>query len=262
MEPRTARDLRTTPLPDVPCWVEPRLLLKGSISMFAGPAACGKTFMMLELADHLSRGLQLYDHFFVPVPVRVLMIEQEVGQYGMQERLCAKYSQPEDAPADFFIYTKDPEVAVDDPGGFARLLALVEKVAPGVLILDPVTRFMVGGGEEDNTAVARFVRQLDRLLMIRPDLSIIFTHHFRKDPQEPGDSWDDLDMRLARGGSKWGDIADLRVMLRCDQYEGGRPALWRTRWVPRHGPQFDLGLEMGNDFKIRAVQRSGGFGLS
>ena len=250
------QSLRASPLPDLPCWVEPRILLKGSLMILSGPAAIGKTFLMLEAADNLSRGRPLWGVFPVPRPVRVLLIEQEVGIYGIQERLQAKYKNQE-APPDAWVVTKDPEIGVDDPSGFERLRGLVEKVDPGVLILDPATRFLVLGDESDNTAIARFYRQLDRLLVARPDLAIILTHHFGKDPKEPPQGWDDLNLDQGRGASKWRDGPDLRVMVRCRDRVGGRPARWDTHWVPRHAPEMRLSFYMGNDFRITGVSPSG-----
>lgn len=249
-------DLHATPLPDLPCWVEPRILLKGSLMILSGPAAIGKTFLMLEAADNLSRGEALWGLFPVPRAVRVLLIEQEVGIYGIQERLRAKY-EGRRAPEDAWVVTKDPEIGVDDPAGFERLGRLVETVNPGVLILDPATRFLVLGDESDNTAIARFYRQLDRLLVTRPNLSIILTHHFGKDPKEPAEGWDDLNLDQGRGASKWRDGPDLRVMVRCRDRVAGRPARWETHWVPRHAAEMRITFYMGNDFRIGAVSPTG-----
>ena len=229
--------------------------------LLAGPAGIGKTFMMLEMADNLSRGEMLFGHFPVPVPVRTLLIEQEVGIYGTQERLRSKYSGEKRPPDNAWIITKNPDITIDDPAGFERLSGVVREVDPGVLILDPITRFMVVGDESDNAAVSRVFRALDRLLVERPEMSIVLTHHFGKDPADPADAWDDLDIDRVRGASKWRDVPDLRVMVRVEEWTAGRPKRWRTSWVPRHAARFNLALELRNDFSITHVEGDvGGFG--
>ena len=147
-------DLLAREVEKVPSWIEPGILPKGGIMVLAGEAKIGKSLILGSLARSLATGEApfLLDGLAVPASSRVLLIDQEVGEYGLQKR-CAPMLQDltPSTYADKLMYvTKDPELMLDKPAGLRKLWAYVDNAQPNVLILDPVGKML---SESENDAI-------------------------------------------------------------------------------------------------------------
>jgi RecA-family ATPase len=95
IKPARIYDLITRELENVPCWVGGNLLPKRGVLLFGGLEKIGKSFIGLEVARALSTGTPLfgYPDFVVEEKARVLLVEMEVGEYGLQDRTRAVFGK-------------------------------------------------------------------------------------------------------------------------------------------------------------------------
>lgn len=249
-------------LPIQRAWIEPAVLPKGGKLLFGGLAKTGKSMVMLNMALALATGATLFGYtlFRCPTPVRVLIIEQELGEIGLQERSRLLFHDVERAHMDNLWYiSKDPELQLDSPQGRKRLWEAVAQVRPAVVFLDPFGK-MHTQDDNSNQSVTILWRHIDRLIKDFADLelSVVASHHFGKPLREPGSNFDLLSPYNFRGASQfYNDMDSLVTMHRTDSLRLGHEA-WklRTRWGPnRHGgmPEEDLILTVNRNQDLRVV---------
>ncbi len=211
--------------------------------MFGGQAKTGKSHVMLELARALSSADVPFGYpgFAVHNPARVLILEQELGPYGLQARARKVFAghPVECLSENLWWSSKHPEMKFDSPEGRGVIARLVDQVRPNVLILDPISKFH-SSDENSNTEVGRLLLNIDRLIADyrELELSVIISHHFGKPNRDPRWSWDILDPYNFRGSSNWfGDMDTLATMARLPQMSNCKHEAWRvrSRWIARHG---------------------------
>lgn len=242
--PRSILDLMREEPPPQPCWIAPAMLPKRAKMLLGGEAKLGKSYMCLEIARALATASSPfgYDKFVVPEPVKVLYVEQELGEYGL--RLRAKKAlrgEDENMLESRLLYvSRDPGIVLSSEAGREHLMGLIETVQPGVVILDPIGK-MHFYDENDATKIARLFNFFDQLLerFASLDLSIIIVHHFRKPPantlQKQG--YDALSPYNFSGSRKWYDDPDTLITGTKMLY---KPVPWqayevRLRFEFRHG---------------------------
>lgn len=231
--------------------------------MFGGEAKIGKSLLVLELARALSSADVPfgYPKFSVRDPARVLLLDQELGAYGLQARARKIFAgHPVECLAENLWWSsKHPEMKFDTPEGRGIIARLVDQVRPNVLILDPISKFHTSD-ENSNTEIARLLLNIDHLISDYRDLdlSVIISHHFGKPSRDPRWTFDRLDPYNFRGSSNWyGDMDTLATMMRLPQMSGCSHEAWRirTRWISRHGeaPVRELIFTVNqlNDLRVR-----------
>jgi RecA-family ATPase len=236
-------DLYTTPLPDAPAWITGGVLIKGAVMLAAGPAKIGKSQLVVDLADTLTRGGVLWgiDEFVVPQAVGTLYLDGELGKYGLHQRVRYRYQSLGYPPAPNLFYLSKPKgLMLDTLAGTEQLAREIAATGARVVIVDPISKFL-HGEENSNTDVNRLFQNLNSLVNDINDLSFVLVHHFGKPPRpgsETADDYDPLDPYNARGAAKWYDSVDTLVTI---QQQGavlpGENRRFRTGWVPRHAPQ-------------------------
>ena len=256
-------DLINSPMCETPCWIYPSILPRSGKLMFGGEAKIGKSLVVLELARALSSGDRPfgYSRFEIPQAARVLILDQELGAYGLQARAKKIFAghPVECLTENLWWSSKHPEMKFDTPEGRAVIRGLVEDVRPNVLILDPISKFH-SSDENSNTEIARLLLNIDHLIsdFREQELSVIIAHHFGKPSRDPRWAWDKLDPYNFRGSSNWyGDMDTLATMQRMPQMAGLKHEAWRirTRWISRHGeaPVKELIFTVNqlNDLRVR-----------
>lgn len=207
-------DLIEREIPRETSWISKGLLPKGGILLFGGQSKAGKSFLMLELARALTTGTVPLGHPQLEAlpPCRVLLIEQEVGETGLQKRLQAifKDENPLDFGPNAFYASKIPEMQLQRREGMKILHDLVEQIQPNVLLLDPVGR-MFSGDENKSDEVQGLFTFLDKMLKMYEGngMSIVLSHHFKK----PNKDDDPLDMYNFRGSGKWPACPDTLLTV-------------------------------------------------
>ena len=243
IRPESIHDLIQREIPKNPCWIEPNILPKYGKLLFGGHAKVGKSFIMLELARALASGTSPFEcHYFsVPEPVKVLVIEQELGPYGLQKRVKQVYKNVDDhiLRENLWYVSRAPELQFDNLVGRKYIHDLIAEVQPNVLIIDPAGKIH-SYEENSNSDISRFWNHIDALLkeFRHLDMSLILSHHFGKPARDPRWEVDPLSPYNFRGASKWYDDPDCLVTV-----VRGLPMIntpneaWyiRTRWESRHG---------------------------
>ncbi len=217
-KPSKLLSLIESELPERPCWIDPGILPKGGTLLFGGHAKTGKSFIMLELARALSTGTCPFGYNKIKVyePVKVLYIEQELGEYGLQKRVKNIFAE-EDVKVfgpKMWYASKIPQMQLDTQEGRGILFDLVETVQPQVLILDPIGR-MHGYDENRSDQINELFASLEYLVKVfsQNDMSLVISHHFGKPGTDPKTTRDPLDPYNFRGSSKFFDNPDTLITV-------------------------------------------------
>jgi hypothetical protein len=266
VEPWNIVELIERPLPKVPCWIEPAVLPCGGKLLFGGHAKSGKSFIMLELARSLALGVAPFNcpHLSTPHPVKVAILEQEIGPWGIQKRaktILAGESR-ELLQANFHGVSQVRGLKLDTPGTVDFISDFCHKVGAQVLFLDPIGK-MHGYDENDAAQISRLFSKIEEIIMNCKDLnlSIVMSHHFGKPLRDPRVELSDDQMFSPynfRGSSKWYDDPDTLVTcnrLPPDRELGHKWWYVKSKWETRQGegPPEYLTFSVNRDANLRVV---------
>lgn len=197
----------------------------------------------------------------MPEPCKVLVIEQELGEYILQKRVQAIFQNSNLSyyRDNFWVISKEPDLKLDT--AMDKIKKQLDIVQPNVLLLDPIANFH-SGNENAAQEVEALINNLKQLIRTYKslDLSIIFTHHFGKPPAANfADDVDRLSPYTFRGSSKWYDAVDTahtiiktRTFQRKDVKTGKTFTAWqmKNRFTLRASecpPDFYTVFNMDND---------------
>lgn len=262
MEPQRFSDLLSKEVERVPSWVEPGIITKHGITLLGGEAKIGKSLILGSLSRALAIGEDpfLAPGLSVPQKARVLVVDQEVGEFGLQKR-----SAPMLADLDVSRYaerlwyvTKDTSLMLDAPAGVSALTKHIERVEPNVVILDPIGK-MFTFDENNNVEVAKLGHALEKLIakFHHLGLSFVLSHHFGKPPKgQAKEDHDPLESYNFRGASKWKDMPDTLITVARGQRLATPHQAWSIdmRILPRHAeepPDMHLTVNEKQDFRVR-----------
>ena len=153
--------------------------------IMGGPPKSNKSFVMLNMALGLARGTHLFDARYQngqPVfPVykknKVLLLEQELGETGVQKRLKQMVASGQINPVglDFYLKTKDANMRLDTPEGRAVISTEISAVRPDVVFLDPMAKFHL---VDENSAqhMGAVMRVVDRWIQDF-GCAVVIIHH-------------------------------------------------------------------------------------
>ncbi len=252
VKPASLLSLIQADLPPTPCWIDP-ILPKGGTLLFGGGAKIGKSFILLELARALALGVSPFDctKMQVAEPVRVLFVEQELGQYGLQKRVKTIFENedPKVYGDKLWYASKIPELQLDSHEGRSILFDLVDEVKPNVLLLDPIGR-MNSYDENKSDQIQQLFNSLETLVKIfsEQDLSVVISHHFLKPPSEDSNR-DPLDPYNFRGSSKWKDNPDSLITVQKLKFLDKPYKAWNLRM------RFDTRQDEGLPDMLMSVNR-------
>jgi AAA domain len=253
-------------------WITDGFLPRGGTMIMGAASKTGKSLFALELC----RALVVGDAPFacpllsVPEPAKVLYLEAEVRERGLQARgrKIFKNISTEWLNEYMAVVSGVPELTLDNETGWSLLKEALQQSQPNVLMLDPIARFLGGTDENSNEKVGAILGRLDMILKdyAHRDLSLIQVHHSRKPDTQKGSSFDPLSPHSMRGASKFFANPDTIFMLdRADNYINatGHKA-WRVkgRLETRQSEGFDsdqtFTVNDGDDLKVRWVMPKGG----
>ncbi len=246
-------------LPPLASWIDPGILPKRGMMLAGGHAKIGKSFLALECARALATGSKLFGEFSVPQAARVLYVEQELGEYGLQKRSKKIFAgePPRMIEENLWYVTQQPRMKLDDREGVDIFRHLVVDVKPQVLRLDPMGK-LHSGDENSNQDVEKVINSVERLKKIGEpwDMSVIMIHHFGKPPQKRGEELtDELSPYQFRGASKWFDAAD--TLMTCSRQRDAEKKKWwelKCRFTVRHDeeqPDFVLEVNKDDDLRVK-----------
>lgn len=269
MVAKTMHDLMCKELPKLPFYIESGVLPKNGLMLLAGPTKIGKSFVIKSLMRDLAEARPLFgqNEFWIPEKVRSLYVENEIGEYGLQDRVLKSYGDMAAADLEnmYYISKEDAhKMKLDDPlgtDGYGAWTSVIRDVAPQVLIIDPIAAFHTSD-ENDTIAVEKLYARIAQLQAVNPwqAMSVIIVHHTGKQnrayrPQ--GMEWDPLDAYNARGSSKFPDRPDsLFTLNKLGPITGVEHKAWELegRFVCRRSASpedFILGVNEKDDGRVR-----------
>ena len=166
--------------------------------ILGGEPKHNKSFVVINMMLDLARGRPLFGATrrngkpILPIDrkYRVLYIEQELGELGLQKRLRGILAEQKLEGLELFVKTKDTAMRLDTPEGRDFIRNEVASVMPNVLILDPMAKFHLS--EENSAQEMGMVMRVCDHLIEEFNVSIIIVHHIKKQSFE----------NPARGGDK------------------------------------------------------------
>jgi RecA-family ATPase len=246
---RNLKYLMETPVPPAQGWIRTPsgvVLPKSGKGMIVSAAKSGKSWLTLQAAKDIAYGANLFGHpLLTTEPARILLIEAEVGENPLHERIQKVYNDSDWENIGDYLWTvsRDPEIKIDTGTGVRKLEQYISESQPNIIILDPVSRLMEGD-DSSNPEVKKVFEHIDYLIekYHHLGLSVLLTHHQGKSLEEPKDKSVYLNPYRSRGASMWVDAPDMIMSFyRGDNLYPGWSA--RARFTLRHGedmPDFSM----------------------
>ena len=181
-------------------WLVDTLWGEQAVGIVGGEPKCGKSILALDLAVAVAAGVPCLRHFTPTRPGAVLLFAAEDAGHLVRKRLrgIARAAGARFETLDIAVIDV-PTLRLDHLDDRRRLQETVERVAPRLVVLDPLVRLH---GVDENTVadvapILGFLRDLQR----RFETAVLLVHHARKSgATRPG--------QALRGSSElhaWGD---------------------------------------------------------
>ncbi len=181
-------------------WLVEELWASQAVGIIGGEPKCGKSFLALDIAVAVAAGVPCLRRFPPARTGPVLMYAAEDAGHIVRSRLqgIAKAAGTTFETLDIAVIDV-PALRLDHRNDRQRLLDTVARIAPRLLVLDPLVRLH---GIDENAAgevapILGFLRDLQR----RFETAVLLVHHARKSgAARPG--------QALRGSSElhaWGD---------------------------------------------------------
>lgn len=154
---QSARELVSRVYSKSPHIIDEGILHENGIMFIGGPPKAYKSFLINSICHHLATGTNLFGvtrkksrqeipRFNIQRPYRVLLLEQEIGDFSLKDRLlplanCLPQEQRELLLDNLFTHSCDRNLRLDKQMGVEAIAALVEKVKPDILVFDPLAEF-------------------------------------------------------------------------------------------------------------------------
>lgn len=268
IEPKPFGDFLETPFPATRDWIKESILPKRGVMILGGASKSFKSFFSLELCRALTLGDNPFGHpeLTVPEPARVLLIEDEIKERGLQARGLEIFKgvNRDYLNEYFFVLSGETDVRLDTNKGFDLLYQAVEQTQPNVLVLDPMGRLIGGIDENRNDQVGIMLAKLDKLLAKydHNEMSMIMLLHSRKPDTSKDSNFDPLSPHSIRGAGRWFANPDSIMMInKVKTYknkDGRKAGKLAGRFEVRQGEGFaeDLGFTFNDQSDLR-VRYSG-----
>lgn len=232
----SVRDLLGKTFPPQPFWIDEGLLQHGSMMIIGGPPKSYKSFILNTIiADAILGGPLFGAHskhagktrprFNCPGGARVLLFEQEIGEFDLQNRLRDLVNKMGPADADRFsdslhIESCNHQLQLDSNDGKAKIDIIIGNVKPTIVIFDPIIEFHTGD-ENNAQEMTKVLRNIDNLRE-KHKFTTIISHHTKK-PNDNGNHFGGADNspdRL-RGSSTVYGKGDAFLMLNVNNRDAG-----------------------------------------
>lgn len=195
-------------------WVD-GLVGPGLTTLWAAAPKTGKSFCVMQLGYHLSKGIDLWG-LEVPEPKKVLYFQGELSRGMVYARAVSMFGRGNIPPATQYAMTDKPDETITINETPEVLLDIAE--AYDVIIIDPLSAFN-GNDENSYTSVRETLGIFDSLKA--QGKALVLVHHTRK--MGPGEIPSAAD---ARGSGLWVSNADAIVMQQ--KLESGDSRLYFT----------------------------------
>ena len=210
-------------------WLVDALWSEQAVGIVGGEPKCGKSILALDLAVAIAAGVPCLRHFAPTQSGPVLLFAAEDAGHLVRKRLHGIARAADACFETLDIAVIDvPRLRLDDPDDQHRLQQTVQRIAPRLLILDPLVRLH---GVDEN--------------------AVLIVHHARKGgATRPGQAlrgsselhaWGDSNLYLRRSGRKTLMTVEHRaarglenIEIELTQEDGQEPC-FRLRQPPQTG---------------------------
>ena len=173
------------------------ILKNNAMMVLGGPPKAFKSFTSLTMATELATGASSLfsalrtDHgrphlaFPITKPCRVLVLEQEVGEDDLEDRLKPLYESlsPEYQQRmleNLFTHSLDHTLRLDMEDGCEAISEIITQTHPEVIVFDPLIEFHCVN-ENDTQSMAMVMRNLSLLRQRFDPLATLIDHHEGKE---------------------------------------------------------------------------------
>lgn len=201
----SAAELHTMDIPETKFFVKD--FLPEGISILAGQAKAGKTFLTLDLAASLADGTPFLGRESAKCRVLYCNLESSPGQ--TKRRLQSIKGDFYDFPEDLHLMHDLPPLAL---GGLKRLKEEIKEIKPELVIIDTWQKVRSESGPRNATAYAKEYLELSELrnaLYSDLGVSVLLVHHLKQVPK--GAISDPV--QLLNGSSAIGGAVDTILVL-------------------------------------------------
>lgn len=203
-----ARDLLDFPLPDPePSYMGEGVIQKRGRCLVTGGVDTGKSIVSGHLAYSLITGQNAFgdERFFVREPVRVLYVDQEIGEWSMKNRLrIMEQNCDVKIPKDMlFIHSMDYKVVLHGKDAGREWETLLNRYQPQVVFYDNLFR---GAETIDIVEKMGFITRNITKLIQKYNFSFVLAVHGTRSIEHRG-------LNKIYGGEKLGAWANTRMML-------------------------------------------------
>jgi hypothetical protein len=194
-----------------PPWIVEGFIPARDLCFLYGPSEAGKSFVALDLAQHVAAGIPWFGST-VQAGAVLYMLGEGVGH--LAPRLAAwdaAYPQHKIAPGRFRVATRAPRLL--EPADVEQVIGLLQGMDPRpvLLVVDTLARALLGGEENSARDVGLAIEALDHVRR-ETGAAVLVLHHTGKD-RTAGE----------RGSSAIRAAAE--VMLRLDPHGDGKVTL-------------------------------------
>lgn len=213
------------------------ILPVGGKLILGGPPKSNKSYLALNMALALALGDPLFGGYYsgnLPVfPVRkkcrVLYIEQEIGEQGLQDRLSKLANGLNLTGLEFYIKSRDTEMRMDTEDGRKRIGTEIGQVKPDVTFLDPLAKFHLS---DENSAqhMGAIMRVGDHWIEDHGTALVYIHHTGHQHPDNPRRGGDKL-----RGSSAIFADADSIVLCERESSASTKEPLIKLEFEIRRG---------------------------
>jgi len=166
-------------------YLVPKLIGAGEVCLLTGAPESGKTMLLAAMAAAVAAGSEVLAEFPATPPLRVLYLDEEIGQYEFVRRLrmlAAGMHLDLDLLHENLLLFPQQGYSLHTNERIDEFHGTVSDFDPSLIIVDTFIS-VYGGDENDNSAVRQW---FDRVVTpLRPDgRSIVISHHLNKERKD------------------------------------------------------------------------------
>ena len=182
-------------------WLIKNWVQEDALMMAFGAPGAGKTFVVLDMALSIACPQIMDWHGFKVKHGAVVYLAGE-GYVGLKARIAGWMAHKNVGDAN--MYVSDESVDLNTPGGVRRTVGEIQsyKVAPKLIVVDTLNRFMVG--DENKAQDAKTMLDACAALEREFQCTVILVHHTGVAENAQG---------RARGSSAWRGAMDIELAV-------------------------------------------------
>ena len=200
-------------------WIVKGVLPRAGLAVVYGASGSGKTFLMVDLAGAVARGIEWRGNAVVQGRVVYVVAEGASGFRNRVEAYCRQHDL-DPAQVDLLVIPDVPNLL--DKAHMKELIAAIKKVGPvAMIVIDTYARVMAGANENDAKDTGQAVAHCDLLHRVFKAL-VVLIHHSGKDATKGARGWSglraaaDAEIEVVREG----DARALRLTKSKDGEDG------------------------------------------